>query len=211
MNLPSNPPPPLILASASPRRAELLSRLGLTFSVKPSHIPEEWLEGEPFPEHAERLSREKALHVARIHPEALILGGDTVVIRDASLLGKPTGPEDAVAMLSSLSGRSHTVISGLAVAFPGGRVLSGSMSTEVTFRSFDETLARRYVETGEPMDKAGAYGIQGLGSSLVAGIKGDYHTVMGLPLPLLMDLLRAGGWRYEFGDLVPRGGESVLD
>jgi septum formation protein len=170
-----------------------------------------WLEGEDFPEHAERLSREKALYVARFHPDALILGGDTIVIRDDSLLGKPTGPEDAVAMLSSLSGRSHMVISGLAVAFPGGRVLSGSMRTQVTFRRFDDATARRYVETGEPMDKAGAYGIQGLGSSLVAGIKGDYHTVMGLPLPLLMDLLRAGGWRYEFGDLVPAGDETFLD
>lgn len=211
MNHSRNSPPPLVLASASPRRAELLSRLGLTFSVEPSRIPEEWLEGEDFSEHAERLSREKALHVARTHPEALILGGDTIVVRDSVLLGKPGGPEDAVAILTSLSGRTHTVISGLAVAFPGGKVLSGSMSTEVTFRSFDETLARRYVQTGEPMDKAGAYGIQGLGSSLVAGIKGDYHTVMGLPLPLLMDLLRAGGWRYEFGDLVPWGGEPLLD
>lgn len=205
MTLPDHAPPPIILASASARRAELLSRLGLAFSVQPSHIPEEWLEGEDFSEHAERLSREKAQHVARLHPQSLVLGGDTIVIRDNALLGKPAGPEEAVAMLSSLSGRSHTVISGLAVAFPGGKVLSGFMSTEVTFRRFDETLARRYVATGEPMDKAGAYGIQGLGASLVKGIKGDYHTVMGLPLPLMMDLLRAGGWRYEFGDLVPTG------
>jgi septum formation protein len=183
----------------------------LTFTVKPSHISEDWLEGEDYSEHAERLSREKALVVARLNPAAIVLGGDTIVIRDASLLGKPSGATEAVAMLLSLSGRSHTVISGLAVAFPGGRILSGAMRTEVSFRRFDEGLARRYVETGEPMDKAGAYGIQGLGSALVQEIKGDYHTVMGLPLPLLMDLLQRGGWRYEFGDLVSTGGEKLLD
>ena len=97
------------------------------------------------------------------------------------------------------------MISGLALAFPGGRVLSGSLTTEVTFRSFDETLARRYVETGEPMDKAGAYGIQGLGSALVEGIKGDYHTVMGLPFPLLMDLLRSRGLALRVRGSGPRG------
>jgi len=195
--------PGLILASASPRRAVLLTRLGLVFDVVPSNIPEDELDGEAPSAHAERLSREKALKVSPAYPESLVLAGDTVVVRDGALLGKPRGVEEAVAMLCSLAGRSHSVISGLALAFPQGGVRSGFLCTGVTFRSFDEAYARRYAETGEPMDKAGAYGIQGLGSALVEEIRGDYHTVMGLPLPLFMDLLGEGGWRYEFGKLVP--------
>jgi septum formation protein len=106
-------------------------------------------------------------------------------------------------MLLSLAGRTHTVVSGLALAFPDRVIRSGTEVTEVTFRSFGEGLARSYVETGEPMDKAGAYGIQGRGSALVREIRGDYHTVVGLPLPLFLDLLEEGGWRYSFGGLVP--------
>ena len=106
-------------------------------------------------------------------------------------------------MLLALSGRTHKVVSGLALALPGEHVHSGFMTTEVTFRSFGEELARVYVATGEPMDKAGAYGIQGLGSALVKEIRGDFHTVVGLPIPLLLDLLLSGGLRYEFGALVP--------
>jgi len=193
----------LILASASPRRAQLLTRLGLTFEVVPPRVPEYELPGESPRAHAERLSREKALSVFEGNPEALVLGGDTVVVRDGIVLGKPGGIEDAVSTLCSLAGRSHTVISGLALAAPGGEVHSGYMATEVRFRSFDEATARRYVATGEPMDKAGAYGIQGLGSALVEGIQGDYHNVMGLPLPLFLDLVEEAGWRYEFGGLVP--------
>jgi septum formation protein len=197
--------PRLILASASPRRAELLGRLGLSFEVFPAHIREDWVAGETPEAHAERLSREKASVVAEAHPGALVVGGDTVVVLDGTILGKPVDADDAVAMLSSLAGRSHRVISGLAVAFPSGRISSGFMSTDVTFRDFDISFARSYVETGEPLDKAGAYGIQGLGSALVKEIRGDYHTVVGLPLPLLLDLLRAGGWRYDFGALEASG------
>lgn len=195
--------PRLILASESPRRAELLSRLGLTFQVAPAGIPEDIREGETPEAHAERLSREKALKVQEAFPDALVIGGDTVVVLDGEILGKPTHLDDAVAMLSALSGRSHVVVSGLALAFPTGDVRSGTLSTRVTFRSYDPAFARLYAETGEPMDKAGAYGIQGLGSALVEGIEGDYHTVMGLPLPLFLDLLRDGGWVYEFGGLTP--------
>ncbi len=201
--------PRLILASASPRRAELLARLGLTFEVAPSNIPEEGLEGESPEAQAERLSREKVLAVRKGYPEALVLAGDTVVVLDGKVLGKPRDSEDAVAMLLSLAGRSHTVVSGLALAFPQGSVRSGTLSTEVTFRPFDGAFARRYADTGEPMDKAGAYGIQGLGSALVKEIRGDYHNVMGLPLPLFMDLLPAGGWLYQFGRLVPLSGSGA--
>jgi len=106
-------------------------------------------------------------------------------------------------MLTALAGRTHTVVSGLALVFPGGTVYSGTLATQVTFRAFDESFARAYVATGEPMDKAGAYGIQGLGSTLIREIQGDYNTVVGFPIPLFLDLLRAGGFRYEFGNLVP--------
>ena len=201
-------PPRLVLASGSPRRAELLTRLGLVFDIIPSDIPEEVLKGETPVAHAERLSREKASRVWEGNPGTLVVAGDTVVVLDGLVLGKPGGVEEAIAMLCSLSGRTHSVVSGLAVAPPQGGIRSGSLTTEVTFRFFDETMARRYAETGEPMDKAGAYGIQGLGSSLVEEIKGDYHTVMGLPLPLLMDLLIECGWQYEFGKLIPVAGSA---
>ena len=200
--------PRLILASGSPRRAELLTRLGLVFQVVPSDVPEDEMEGESPAAHAERLSREKASKVSRAYPDALVLAGDTVVVRDGVLLGKPRDVEEAAAMLSSLEGRTHTVISGLALAPPKGIIRSGSLATEVTFRPFDKDFALLYAETGEPMDKAGAYGIQGLGSALVERISGDYHTVMGLPIPLLLDLLEGCGWRYQFGELLPESGSS---
>ena len=195
--------PDLILASASPRRAELLTRLGLRFQVVPSNVREDGLDGETPQEHAERLAREKALEVGRLHPGAVVVAGDTVVVRDGFVLGKPVDEEDAVRMLCSLAGRTHQVVSGLALAFPDGALRSGASTTLVEFRTFGERLARSYVETGEPMDKAGAYGIQGLGSVLVRQISGDYHTVVGLALTLFLDLLEEGGWRYEFGTLVP--------
>lgn len=197
---------PLILASASPRRAELLRRLGLSFDVVPSRVPEVLLAGEAPESHAERLSEEKATAVALHRPDALVLAGDTVVVLDEEVLGKPQDADEAVAMLTSLAGRTHQVVSGLALSFPRGHQTSGHLATMVTFRSFDEAFARRYVATGEPMDKAGAYGIQGLGSALVEEIRGDYHTVMGLPIPLFLALLEEGGWRYEFGRLVRRDG-----
>jgi septum formation protein len=193
----------LILASASPRRAELLRRMGLDFEVIPSDIPEDYLKGETPKAHAERLSIEKAESVSALRPESIVIAGDTVVVLGGRVLGKPRDEDEAVATLMGLSGRTHLVVSGLALAFPRGGLRSGSLTTEVTFRTFSEAFARKYVETGEPMDKAGAYGIQGLGGALVDRIHGDYHTVVGLPLPLFLDLLQDGGWRYHFGALVP--------
>jgi len=175
--------------------------LGLTFMVEPTHIPEGILPGETPEEHVERLSRAKALSVARARPGAAVLGGDTVVVVDGDILGKPTGPEDAEAMLLRLAGRSHTVASGLALALPSGEVRSGVATTEVVFRSFRPEIARAYVQTGEPLDKAGGYGIQGPGAALVSEIRGDYYTVVGLPIPLLMTLLEECGWEYAFGSL----------
>ncbi len=190
---------PLVLASSSPRRAELLSRLGLSFEVVEPSVSEKGLEGETPRDYVERLSRAKARDIAERRPNVLVLAGDTVVVLDGAVLGKPLDGEDAIRMLVSLSGRTHVVVSGLAISFSSGGILSGSAETEVTFRRFGEALARRYVETGEPMDKAGSYGIQGLGSALVQGIRGDYHNVMGLPIPLFLDLLEEGGWYYRFG------------
>jgi septum formation protein len=199
----------LILASASPRRANLLTQMGLSYQVFPSHIPEDVLEGESPEAHAQRLALEKAREVWGDHQDTLVVAGDTIVVLDGEILGKPADAKEAVAMLMALSGRIHTVVSGLAVAFPNGSAQAGSMSTEVTFSVFDEATARAYVDTGEPMDKAGSYGIQGLGSTLVKEISGDYHTVVGLPIPLFLGLLRSGGWQYEFGALVPLKPEAT--
>jgi septum formation protein len=199
----------LILASASPRRAELLIRLGLQFSVSPSSVSEDLLPGEVPEEHAERLARKKAREVGAKNPDAIVVAGDTVVVLEGEILGKPDHRRAALEMLTALSGRTHTVVSGLAVAFPGGAMHSGITSTDVTFRSFDQTIAEAYIDTGEPMDKAGAYGIQGMGSTLIQEIQGDYTTVVGLPVPLLLDLLGLGGFRYDFGSLVPVSREAA--
>ena len=175
--------------------------LGLTFTVEPTQVLEALLDGESPEEHVERLSREKALAAALIRPEAAVLGGDTVVVLDGEILGKPSGPRNAEAMLCRLQGRSHRVASGLALVLPSGEIRSGVATTEVTMRSFPPEVARAYVETGEPLDKAGGYGIQGLGAALVSGIRGDYYTVVGLPIPLLIRLMEDCGWEYRFGAL----------
>ncbi|MBT8335850.1 MAG: septum formation protein Maf [Gemmatimonadetes bacterium] len=199
--------PRLVLASASPRRSELLSRLGLEHTVDPAHVDETALPEEAPRPHVVRLSEAKARAVARRHPDALVFAGDTVVVDRRRILGKPSSEDEAVAMLMALSGRTHAVVSGLALALPetaGGRVFSRADRTDVTFQPFDESVARAYVATGEPMDKAGAYGIQGLGGALVKAVDGDYTTVVGLSISGLVELLRQAGWRYRFGALVPR-------
>jgi septum formation protein len=197
--------PRLILASRSPRRAELLSRLGLDFDIIPAEIDESYVDNEMPAAHAERLASEKALTVARDHPDAIVIGSDTIVIVDQDLLGKPRGRDDALRMLRRLSGREHEVFTGVAIA-AGGAVVSGLERVAVRFRRLDETECVQYVATGEPMDKAGAYGIQGFGSALVESISGDYFAVMGLPVVRTLDLLRRTGWRYSFTEgLIPTG------
>ncbi len=200
--------PRLVLASASPRRAAILRRLGLDPEIAPARLDERYLPGETPVEHVERLARAKAEAVASAHGGALVLGGDTVVVLQGRVLGKPADPEQAVRMLMALAGRVHHVLTGLAVV-EAGSTYSGVQRTEVRFRDFDEALARGYVETGEPMDKAGAYGIQGRGTALVDAIEGDYEAVVGLPVGLLIQLLLIAGWRYTFRGLEPReGGEA---
>jgi septum formation protein len=193
--------PPLILASKSPRREQLLSQLGLIFEVIPAELDEVLQPGEEPGAHAERLAREKALAVAGGRPEAIVIGADTVVVIDDAVLGKPRDFDDAVHMLLRLQGREHTVASGIAVAYDGGRVISTVERVRVRFRAFDGAFARAYVATGEPLDKAGAYGIQGYGAALVEGIEGDYFAVMGLPVARLLSLLQTLGLHYDFQGL----------
>jgi septum formation protein len=190
--------PSLILASQSPRRAELLTRLGLRFEIVPAEIDETYIDHEMPADHAERLARGKAIAISRRFPDALVLGSDTIVIVDADVLGKPADAADAVRMLRRLAGREHEVITGVAVA-TDGTVHSAIERVAVRFRGLDPEEIDRYVATGEPLDKAGAYGIQGIGSALVESIQGDYFAVMGLPIVRTLDLLRRAGWRYSFG------------
>lgn len=179
----------IVLASQSPRRKELLGRMGLEFVTQASKIDESAFDGLEARELVATLSREKAQWIARqLDGETLVIGADTVVVRDGAALGKPKDAEDAVAMLLSLSGRDHQVCTGVTVC-RGDRVLTQVEETQVTFRDLTETEVRQYVSTGEPMDKAGAYGIQGLGGLLVEGIRGDYSNVVGLPVCRLGQML----------------------
>jgi septum formation protein len=190
----------LVLASASPRRSALLRRLGIGHEVDPAHVDESELPGESPDAHVSRLARAKAREVAARHPDALVLAGDTVVVRGGGILGKPATAGEAEAMLVSLAGRTHSVVSGIALVDPrNGRVHQRVETARVHFRDFDTDTARAYVATGEPMDKAGGYGIQGMGAALVTRIDGDYHTVVGLPVAALVDLLAEAGRPYRFG------------
>jgi septum formation protein len=192
--------PRLVLASGSPRRRELLTMLGLHFTVQPADVDETYGSDEEPGLHAERLAREKAAAVARMKPGSLVIGSDTVVAIDGAVLGKPRDGDEAVRMLLLLAGREHEVATGIAVAFDD-RVTSAVERVRVRIRAFDERTAREYAATGEGLDKAGGYGIQGYGSTLVEGIEGDYFAVMGLPVSRLMRLLEQTGWRYDFGTL----------
>ena len=175
----------IVLASQSPRRKELLGRMGLEFVTQASKIDESAFDGLEARELVATLSREKAQWIARqLDGETLVIGADTVVVRDGAALGKPKDAEDAVAMLLSLSGRDHQVCTGVTVC-RGDRVLTQVEETQVTFRDLTEAEVRQYVSTGEPMDKAGAYGIQGYACRYITGIRGDYYTVMGLPVQML--------------------------
>lgn len=183
----------IVLASQSPRRKELLGRMGLEFVTQASKIDESAFDGLEARELVATLSREKAQWIARqLDGETLVIGADTVVVRDGTALGKPKDAEDAVAMLLSLSGRDHQVCTGVTVC-RGDRVLTQVEETQVTFRDLTEAEVRQYVSTGEPMDKAGAYGIQGLGGLLVEGIRGDYSNVVGLPVCRLGQMLKDFG------------------
>lgn len=183
----------LTLASASPRRKQLLEMLGLPIRVVPSYIPEAPLPRETPLAYSKRLAREKS----RAVPGEFVLGADTIVVMDEHLLEKPADADDAVRMLMLLQGRSHEVISSVALAHNGKEEVRTDI-TRVTFRHADEAYLRAYVATGEPMDKAGAYGIQGYGAALVEKVEGDFFGVMGLPVRLVLELLEQAGWSYKF-------------
>lgn len=197
IQLPSIHDAAFVLASASPRRQELLRQVGIPFQVDPSTIQEAIQPGWTIPEIAERLAEQKAFDVASRHAEAdVVLGADTLVVLGDEPLGKPLDPEDAKRMLRKLSGREHEVYTGYALVDPKrGRHVSGAVCTRVRFRELDEAEIARYVASGEPMDKAGAYAIQGLASLFVEGIDGDYFTIVGLPIAQVNLALRQLGWQ----------------
>lgn len=185
---------PLILASGSPRRKEFLDNLGLKFIVAVAEIAEEPGQGESAGDFVQRMAREKALTVAKSHPGSWVIGGDTVVCLGDLILGKPASAKDAVELLMKLSGQSHTVRSCFCVCNLEKNIKrQQSVATRVQFAKFPQEVAEAYVATGEPMDKAGAYGIQGIGGALVETIDGSYSGVVGLPIVELVHVLEEEG------------------
>jgi septum formation protein len=193
----------LVLASASPRRQELLRNAGIPFSVCPANISEVQLAGESPRDCAERLAREKARATLRQQPGKFVLGADTIVVVDGKILGKPRNQADALRMLRLLSGQTHQVITG--VCLVGSPLRTGNQKTEtgfedtrsettgVTMTELTDEEIQSYIETGEPMDKAGAYAIQGMALRWIPSIEGDYFNVVGLPVALVQTMLREHG------------------
>lgn len=181
---------PLVLASGSPRRKELLANLGIHFIVHPSDLE------EPLPAHGEepgnyacRMAEMKTRDVASRYPDMTVLGADTIVALDDRIMGKPTDSRDALEMLLSLSGKTHQVVTGYCIMSPERTALVEAVSTDVDMRRSSTAELQSYIATGEPMDKAGAYAIQGIGTFLVTGIRGSYTNVVGLPLARVMEKL----------------------
>jgi nucleoside triphosphate pyrophosphatase len=181
---------PLILASASPRRAELLRNAAIAVRIEPAHVPEQPFQNENPVDYAQRLARDKARAVYARHPDSAVLGADTVVVVDEHLLEKPADEHDAARMLRLLSGRSHQVITGVCLVSPGFERTEAEV-TQVVFSPLSEDEIASYVQTGEPMDKAGSYAIQGIASRWVERIEGCYFNVVGLPLPRVYRMLQA--------------------
>ena len=187
----------VILASQSPRRRELLALIGIAHEVWPADINEDVRAGESAVAYTERLAREKATVIAAQHPDAYVIAADTTVVVDGDILGKPADAAEAGVMVRRLSGRSHTVCTGIAVAH-GSQTESAVEQVGVTFRALTDAEIAAYVATGEPMDKAGAYGIQGWGATIVERVDGDYFSVMGLGLRRLVELFERHGVSYGF-------------
>ena len=177
-----------VLASASPRRSAILSQLRIPFRTEPSSFEEEGT-GIPPEERPLRFAEGKALDIARKFPGEFVLGFDTLVFLDGCPLGKPKDSAEALAMLRSLNGRSHRVVSGVALAYGGKLLASDSDATAVRFRRVSERELERYVDSGEPMGKAGAYAIQGRAALWLDRIEGDYYTIMGLPVSRTVQLV----------------------
>lgn len=193
--------PRVILASSSPRRRDLLTLIGIAHEVLPADVNETLLPGERPAAHAERLARAKALTIAQGEPSAIVIGADTIVVVDGEVLGKPADESDASRMLRMLSGRTHTVLTAVAVALEG-RIVAAVEEVKVTMRQLNDDEIAGYIATREPMDKAGSYGIQGIGATIVTKVEGDYFAVMGLSLVRLIALMNQLGITYSFtGDL----------
>jgi septum formation protein len=189
---------PLILASASPRRQQFLTDLGLTFTCLPADIDETPKTGETPIALALRLALAKAETIAELHPQAYVIGSDTVVTLNNRILGKPADATHALDILSSLQGKTHQVITGLSLTCLQDNCSENlSKTTNVTFTNFSDSILRAYIRTGEPMDKAGAYGIQGKGSFLVRSIQGSCSNVIGLPVNTCTSLL------LQYGVIIP--------
>ncbi|MGH3115934.1 MAG: Maf family protein [Vicinamibacterales bacterium] len=187
----------LILASASPRRAELLRAAGIAFEIVPARIDERPRESETSEDYVERLARDKAQAVSLHHPHAAVLAADTTVVIDGLILGKPLDDDDARAMLARLSGRTHDVLTGVALVW-NGHLASAVETTRVGFAPMSHADVEWYVASGEPRGKAGAYAVQGLASRFVDRIEGSYSNVVGLPVATVWRLLReTGGWGSE--------------
>jgi septum formation protein len=184
--------PRLVLASGSPRRAELLARLGLTPEIRPAAVDETPLPGEPAPDLVVRLAAAKARAVHDPNADEVVLAADTMVVLDGAALGKPDDDAEAAAMLRRLSGRTHEVLTALAV-HRGPRRHATTVTTRVRFRTLTDSEVAWYLATGEPRDKAGAYALQGAGAALVDHLEGSDTNVIGLPLAATVDLLRCAG------------------
>jgi septum formation protein len=185
---------PFILASASPRRIELLRLLGLDFAVLPSGADETFRPGETPLAHVLRLSADKAGRIAFSHPGHWVLGADTIVVIEGQVLGKPADPDEARRMLGTLSARAHTVYTGFTLLRPDARIaVSEGIASTVIFRAISGDEMEWYVASPEPYDKAGAYAVQGMGAFFIKEIKGSYTNVMGLPLCEVVDALKKAG------------------
>ncbi|MFH1058296.1 MAG: Maf family protein [Pseudomonadota bacterium] len=189
----------LVLASASPRRQQMLSDLGLAYSLAPSQVEETIPPGEPAPAAAQRLARIKAAAAFVQWPDRVVLAADTVVVLGGEILGKPTDRDDARRMLRALSGREHQVLTGYCLTWPG-REEVGLAESRVRFRTLMEAEVEAYLTSGEPMDKAGAYAVQGLAAAFVEEVAGSYTNVVGLPLARVVGLMLREGLIEPHGE-----------
>lgn len=194
-------PSKLILASASPRRKELLRLVGLNFEIKPSNAKEIFLKGETPEEHVLRLSEEKAVSVSIHNPDAWVLGADTIVIINGEVLGKPAVADEAREMLRKLSGRKHKVITGFCLTRKNNDIIvKNTVESSVVFKEISEDEIDWYVRKKEPYDKAGGYAVQGMGAFFIKEIRGSYTNVVGLPLCEVMETLKkTGAIRFSKG------------
>jgi septum formation protein len=184
----------IILASSSPRRRELLTGIGLDFEIIPSHVPEVHEEGEPPEVYVSRLSRSKAAAIAEAHPEAWVIAADTTVMLEDELLEKPVDRADAVRMLETIAGRTHIVYTGVTLQRAASEWCETRVAeSEVRMLPLTREDVEWYVDTGEPMDKAGSYAVQGIGAMFIESIHGSYTNVVGLPLATLFQMLRRAG------------------